>query len=205
MTQQYKVSLWFIGLSYTALPDYTDTVIIGFADNAGLPHPPVSMPDLETQKQTYLLKQAATAQGGTVATAERNDAWQVLTDSLRQLAAYVQTVAANDLTLLLSSGFQPVSTNRAQAPLDTPLIVGIDYGLSGQLLLRAQSVRNARAYEVQFKNGTGGWQPAGIATQARRIEINDLTPGNTYSVQLRAIGGSTGYSDWSDPVSRMAV
>jgi hypothetical protein len=66
-------------------------------------------------------------------------------------------------------------------------------------------VRNARAYEVQFKNGTGGWQPAGIATQARRIEINDLTPGNTYSVQLRAIGGSTGYSDWSDPVSRMAV
>ena len=205
MVTQQKVSLAFIGLAYTALPDFTDVVIIGFTGNAGLPTPPVPMAIVETQKQTFLTKQAATAQGGTLATAERDDAWAVLTGSLRQLAAYVQTVAGDNLTLLLSSGFQPVSTNRAQAPLEMPLILGIDYGLSGQLLVRVQPVANARAYEVQLQNGTGAWQPAGISTQARRIEINDLTPGNTYSVQLRAIGGSTGYSDWSDPVSRIAV
>jgi hypothetical protein len=27
----------------------------------------------------------------------------------------------------------------------------------------------------------------------------------TYAVEVRAIGGSTGYSDWSDPVSDMAM
>jgi hypothetical protein len=27
----------------------------------------------------------------------------------------------------------------------------------------------------------------------------------TYTVQARAVGGSTGYSDWSDPVSHMAM
>jgi hypothetical protein len=59
-----------------------------------------------------------------------------------------------------------------------------------------QPVTNARAYEVQYKNG-GGWLPAGIFTQARRIEINGLTPGSAYTVQVRAIGGSTGYSDWT--------
>jgi len=47
--------------------------------------------------------------------------------------------------------------------------------------------------------------PTGIVTQARRIEIGNLPPGNTYAVQVRAIGGSTGYSDWSDPVSRIVT
>ncbi|MGH7976559.1 MAG: fibronectin type III domain-containing protein [Limisphaerales bacterium] len=35
--------------------------------------------------------------------------------------------------------------------------------------------------------------------------LTDLTPGAMYSVQVRAVGGSTGYSDWSDPVSHMAM
>jgi hypothetical protein len=32
-----------------------------------------------------------------------------------------------------------------------------------------------------------------------------LTPGTTYSLQVRAVGGSTGYSDWSDAVSHMSL
>ena len=53
--------------------------------------------------------------------------------------------------------------------------------------------------------GLDVWQPAGVFTQARGIVLSGLTPGNTYSVQARGIGGSTGYSDWSDPVSHMAM
>jgi hypothetical protein len=37
------------------------------------------------------------------------------------------------------------------------------------------------------------------------VVLTNLTPGGTYSIQGRAIGGSTGYSDWSDPVSHMAM
>jgi hypothetical protein len=47
--------------------------------------------------------------------------------------------------------------------------------------------------------------PGGIFTQARRMEIDGLTPGTTYTVQVRAIGGSTGSSDWSAPQSCMAT
>jgi hypothetical protein len=36
-------------------------------------------------------------------------------------------------------------------------------------------------------------------------EIDGLTPGTTYMFQVRAIGGSTRYSDWSNPVSRVCV
>jgi hypothetical protein len=67
-----------------------------------------------------------------------------------------------------------------------------------------QPVANAKSYEVQTKNG-GGWTPAGVFAQTRGIVLPGLTPGQNYSVQARAIGGSTGYSDWSDPVSHMVM
>jgi hypothetical protein len=106
--------------------------------------------------------------------------------------------------MLLSSGYQAVSTNRAQTQLDIPAIVSIGNEMTGQFAVSLQPVNNARAYEVQYKNGAG-WLPAGTFTQARKIVVPNLTPGTTYSVQARAVGGSTGYSDWSDPVSHMAM
>jgi hypothetical protein len=204
MTTNYKVSYTFAQLPDTAIADYTDTIIAALTGNAGFPALPVTLATLGTQKITYLAKLAATAQGGTLATAEKNAARDVLVTSLRQTAAYVQSVASQDLTLLLSSGFQAASTNRAQTPLDTPVVLGIDNSASTQLILRVQPVANARSYEAQYKNGAG-WLPGGIFTQARRMEIDSLTPGTTYTVQVRAIGGSTGSSDWSAPQSCMAT
>jgi hypothetical protein len=49
------------------------------------------------------------------------------------------------------------------------------------------------------------WQEAGIYTQARRIVLMGLTPGTVYFVRVRAIGGSTGYSEWSVPATLMAT
>ena len=74
---------------------------------------------------------------------------------------------------------------------------------STQLVVRLTPLTNARAYEVRLSpNGNGNsWVDAGTFTQARRIVLKNLTPGTTYTVQGRGVGGSTGYSDWSDPVS----
>ncbi len=66
-------------------------------------------------------------------------------------------------------------------------------------------VPTARAYEVRMKNGTGDYQTVGIFTYVRLILIPGVIPGQIYTVQVRAIGGITGYSDWSDPASRMAM
>jgi hypothetical protein len=59
--------------------------------------------------------------------------------------------------------------------------------------------------EAQVKNGTGNWTPAGTFTQARRIVLTGLMPGQIYAVQIRAVGGSVGYSDWSDAVTHMVM
>jgi hypothetical protein len=193
-----RVSYSFTKLSDAAIADFTDVIINGLTGNAGFPTLPVPLATLGTQKADYLVKLAAAADGGKLATAEKNEARAVLEESLRQLAAYVQSLANNDLTLLLSSGFQPVSTNRAQSPLEKPVVLNIDNQSSTKFTVRVQPVVNARAYEAQYKNG-GGWLPAGVFTNSRRIEIGDLTPGTSYTVQIRAVGGSTGYSDWSAP------
>ena len=146
----------------------------------------------------------AAANGGKLLTETKNQKRGVLLDMLRLDATYVQGLASQNLLMLLSSGFDANSTNRASAQLDVPAVVGLDNGLSSQLVLRMQPVVNAKSYEVQTKNG-GGWTPAGIFTQARRITMPGLTPGQVYSVQSRAIGGSTGYSDWNGPVSHMVI
>ncbi len=117
----------------------------------------------------------------------------------------MEGVAGEDLTTLLSSGFEAVNTNRAQIPLPKPVIDRVENPQSTQLALRLTPVPTARAYEVRISYGTNGWQAAGIFTQARKIVLTDLTPGTTYTLQARAIGGSTGLSDWSDPVSHMSL
>ena len=205
MNINYRISYSFVQLPDMAIADYTDTIVIALTGNAGFPALPVSLTVIGTQKTDYLTKLTATAQGGTLATIAKNDARDVLITSLRQTAAYVQSVASQDLQLLVSSGFQPVSTNRAQAPLDTPLVLDIDNSVTTLLILRMQPVVNARSYQVQYKSGTGDWVAAGTFTQARRIVLSGLTPGTVYTVQARAVGGSTGYSVWSAPQPRICT
>ena len=37
------------------------------------------------------------------------------------------------------------------------------------------------------------------------MPVGGLMPGGNYQFQVRAVGCSTGYSDWSDPVSHMSM
>ena len=127
---------------------------------------------------------------------------------LRKLAHYVQDNCGNDLAVFLSSGFLAAATNRARSPLAKPSILSVDYGNTTQLVVKVSPVVRAKCYEVRLASlGAGGtpspWQNAGLFTNSRSMTINNLTPGTTYAFQVRAVGGSTGYTDWSDPVAHM--
>jgi hypothetical protein len=187
------------------LDEFTGAVVAGLTGNPAFTTPAVSIADLTAAQTAFEDAMTAMAQGGTQATADKNAKRDALVALLRTEAQYVQLNGKNDLPTLLSSGFQVNSTNTAQSPLDTPSIVQITNEMSTQLVVRVQGVDNARAYEAQVKNGTGGFLPAGTFTQSRRMILTGLTPGQNYTVQVRAVGGSTGYSDWSDPVSHMAM
>ena len=153
---------------------------------------------------------AAQAAGGPPATANQSNKRDALIALLRQLAGYVQQNCGNNMATLLSSGFDAVSTNRASVPLAPPGILSIDNGNSGQLLVKVTPIANAKAYEVRYAaiapgGAPGPWQSGGLFTNSRSMPVNNLTPGTNYNFQVRAIGGSTGYSGWSDAVSHMSL
>src|SRR5262249_19228423 len=106
--------------------------------------------------------------------------------------------------------FTIVSTTRGQSPLAVPKIVSVDNGNAGELVIKAKSIRNAKAYEVRKATvpanaAQGAWELLGSFPRARAIVIGSLTAGTTYAFCVRAVGGSTNRSDWSDPVTHMAM
>ena len=119
MSTNNKVSLKFLELSDPALDEFAAnnvSCLTGNAAFAGLPVDPVALGAL---RLTFHNAVIAAADGGTQLTAQKNEARVALQNALRQDAAYVQSIAGQNLALLLTSGFKASSTNRTPAPLET--------------------------------------------------------------------------------------
>ncbi len=183
---------------------FAGSVFLGMTGNPAYPDPAVPLATLSALQADYGQKLAARWTGGKVTTAAKASARAALTAALRQQGVYVQG-AASDLTTLLSSGYSCASQNRSQTVLARPMIRKILNEAASQLTLRVTPIANARNYQVQVQTGNGVWQEAGIFSQARRMVVINLTPGTNYNIRVRALGGSTGYSEWSMIASRVSL
>jgi hypothetical protein len=207
MKTRYRVSYSFATLSDNNLVAFVQVAIICLTGNAAFITLPVTLVDLQALLTTFQNAVNAMGQSSSAQlTAERDEAREALLDALRKIGAYVQSVALNSLSTLLSSGFAAVSTPSGQTPLPTPTILSVtNYGTT-QVLMRLTPVTNSRSYESRLSLDNGlTWVGGGTSPQARRIILGSLTPGKTYMIAARAIGGSTGQSDWSIPVTIMAT
>ena len=207
---QLRVLLGFINAPDHSIEETAGAVIAHLSGNAAFPSPPVPTATLQSALTAFTAAIAAQAAGGPPATANKSNKRDALIALLRQLAGYVQQNCGNNMATLLSSGFDAVSTNRASVPLAPPGILSIDNGNSGQLLVKVTPIANAKAYEVRYAaiapgGAPGPWQDGGLFTNSRSMPVNNLTPGTNYTFQVRAIGGSTGYSDWCDASSHMSL
>jgi hypothetical protein len=181
--------------------------------NAAFPNPPVSLVppvppdptkpvDMTTRLNALQVAINNAMDGGVAATAAKNAALEFVFEGMDANAFYVQTVARTNLPLLLASGYQAVSTNRSQSPLDTPAITGIDNDTPTQLDVHLTTITNALGYEVQLFLA-GVWTTVMFSPQARTITLTGLTTGTVQQVRARAVGGSTGQSAWSMPGSKI--
>ncbi len=75
---------------------------------------------------------------------------------LRKLASYVQEFGDNNLANILSTGFEVVSTKRAQQPLPAPTIKDIRNGNTTQLIVSVTPVANAKTYEGRYALAPAG-------------------------------------------------
>ena len=207
---QLRVLLGFAAASDHSLEETAQAVVENLYGNAVYPSPPVTEAALQAALTAFSESIAAAGQGGPMETADKNNKRDILIGLLRLLAAHVQGKHNNNLADLLSSGFEAVSTNNAPSPLEKPQIKEILNGNSGQQILRVKRIKNAKAWEVRHAligaNGAPGpWLDGGLFTSSRSMKVDNLTPGDLYQFQVRAVGGSTGYSDWSDAVSHRTL
>jgi hypothetical protein len=206
MKLNLRVALDFVNYPDPGLGVFANNVVVSMTDNIAFPASPVSVTDLGDLVTAFDSAVLAAVQGGLQLTAAKNAARVALVDALRKIASYVQSVASQNLDVLLTSGFYANSTNRTQNPLDPPTIIEISNLATTKFLVRLTPVLNAKAYNLRIcVVSTVNWQDAGIYTQARRIVIGNLVSGSTYQVIARAIGGSTGASEWSVAVTLMAT
>ena len=126
--------------------------------------------------------------------------------ALNKEASYVDINCSGSLVALRSSGFQEVSTNRARQVLDAPVIVAASNGpQSGQIQVRLKGDSHRRALQGRLKPMGGEFGPVITFENTREIVFKGLVAGTTYIMQLCGLGGSTGQSDWSEPVTKVAT
>jgi hypothetical protein len=210
MALRVRVADGFKKQSAEQLITMAGAVITGLTGNPAFPAPTVDLKAVQAAADDLNAALAAQAHGGTAATAEKNNKQETLIALLRKLKHYVEDNCENDLAVLLSSGFQSAATTRNRSPLANPAILSIDFGNSTELMLKVTPIARAKCYEVRSAamgsgNVPGSWRNTGLFTNSKAMTIKDLIPGTTYVFQVRAVGGSAGYSDWSNPVSRMCA
>jgi hypothetical protein len=196
--------------SYGKFPDlgvsaFSGGVIVGLTGNEHLAEPPVPPKELATLKKTFDDAIIAAAGGGALATAQKDAARAALVTALNKEASYVDINCDEDLTILLSSGFGAVSTNRTQTVLNPPEVIGVEYGQAGEVRLRVKGDPNRKAIQGRCKTMDGDWGPVLTFKNSRSILFDGLKAGTTYVMQLCGLGGSTGQSDWSEPENKMAL
>ena len=196
--------------SFARLPDAALSEFVGGV-SAGLATPiysaaPVLPAALDSLKTSLDAAIVDAAQGGTALTAAKNVVRGQVIDALTKDASYVDIAANGDLASLLLSGYQPVSTNRAQITLAPPQVISADHGQTGEIKVRITADSNAKSYVGRIKKATDGdFGPTLSFQNSRKILFDGLTAGVTYVMQLCAVGGNTGKSDWCEPVSKMAM
>lgn len=70
----------------------------------------------------------------------------------------------------------------------------------------------AQAHDCFASNAFADFSALSFSIAARKSACREeerrcqaFSPGGNYPFQVRAVGGSTSYSDWSDPVSHMSL
>ena len=205
MKKVTRVALTFAAFSDNDVNCLAILLIVCFKNNLLFPNPPISLAAFTALQMAFQNGITAAAQGGKVNTALKNEARDALVAAMRQWAAYVQSLAPTlTVSQVLTSGFDLVNPNTTPMPLDQP-VFALDNSLTTQLVIWLTAVTNAKAYQLQYAAGAGPWLEAGIFPNTKNIALTNLTPGTVYNVRLRAIGGSTQYSEWSATVTMMAT
>ena len=172
--------------------------------------PPIDPATLKAQINALSAGMTAALDGGKKAIAEREHQKEVVIKSLRQLGHYVEENCKDNMPTFLKSGFQPVSTTRTPAtPLSEKIRKIVPGKNSGEMLVTIVDDQNALSYQLRrapvVPAGTApNWTEQPVGRTRPPALVTGLTPGTAYAFQVRAVT-NTGYTDWSESVTRICT
>ena len=160
--------------------------------------------DFKAKLNTWLAAQTALRDASTALTQARVQ----LDGYLNARAAYVQSASNGNANVIVSSGFEVRNARTPVGVLAYPTNLKLEPdGALGVMFLSWTPVTKARGYNIQWSPADTmerNWQAYETTTQAR-YKCEELELGKVYAFRIAAIGGSTGQSDWSAEVVRMAA
>ena len=146
-------------------------------------------------------KQAAAKTRAQGAVALRDAARALVVQDCKELAAYVQPIAAADPGNAQSIASQAGMRLRQQQPPTKPPLAA-KQKLSGEVALTAKAVSGAKANDWQFSSDGGKtWVSVPTSTKATTV-VTGLLPGSSVTFRHRAIT-KAGPQDWGQPISML--
>ena len=129
MLQAIQASLAFTQLAVAELLSFLNAVYARMKDNPAFTvNLPFDMATFKAAIDSFASAVDAALDGSKRAIAERNRQREVVIKMLRQLAHYVEAASKDDMSLLLSSGFEVRPTGRTKSPPLSQFIRKIDAG-----------------------------------------------------------------------------
>jgi hypothetical protein len=178
-----------------------------FTNPKDFPAPPIDEATFKGAIDALSVKITAAQDGGKKAIAERNHQEEVVIQMTRQLAHYAEDVCKDDMPKFLKTGFKPKPTGVTLKPPLTQNIRKITDGNKSGEMHMVLVDDGADAHEIRcapIVNGVAGTPVTQFVTKTRpAATITGLTPGTTYSIQVRSFADATGFADWSDPITRI--
>ena len=183
-------------------------IVTAMTNNASFPtpNPPLSeiTAALDELTQAFALVQATKSEMATRVVTQDNAEARV-DQGLTQLAAYVESVAGTDHSLITSAGMETKASRSA------PTLPGVPQALSanpgeheGEINLFWKAVTNAKSYTIESSQDpatAASWTHVGIATSASKL-IANLTSGKRYWFRVAAVSAG-GQSGWSEHATKV--
>lgn len=204
-----KVKLNLRNLSTLEIIDLARRVIRALTGNAAFPNPQPSLAvlttatdDLETSNNNLETSRQEAATNLQI----RDDKQVAILGLLRQSAAFVDAVAGDDESKILSAGMDVRSAPSFQTqPAGAPgNLSGSQSDHEGEIDLHWDTVKGA-SYEIQRSNDpptATSWQHAAVSVKSS-VTITGLVSGTRYWFPVAAVT-SAGQSGWSDPATKIA-
>jgi hypothetical protein len=175
------------------------------------PKLPVDLPTYASGIKAYEDAIPVALDGSKTAIAHKNKQRNAAVKIYTELAHYVEANCNYDMATFLLSGFTAAApkAKTPTQPLPTPSIASVVPGpVSGQQKAKVVAVAKAMSYNWRFApqaaaGATPSWTFHAVAS-SKALIFGNLQPGIVYTFQVQALG-RLGYTEWSDPVNRMAT